>query len=75
MRRGARKSVKKLAQFMKPRTLASANGAVMSLTKKMPVSTRNMALTMYAVGVVKKALDSFQAIAAVFFMLSPALRS
>ena len=53
VRRGARNSVKKLAQLMKPRTLASANGAVMSLTKKMPVSTRNMALTMYAVGVVK----------------------
>ena len=35
--------MKKLAQFTIPRTLASANGAVMSKTKNTPVSARNIA--------------------------------
>ena len=50
---GAKNRVKKLAQLGKPRTPASANGLVTSLTKKIPVKTKNIAPMMYAVGVVK----------------------
>ena len=53
MSSGARNSVKKFAQLIRPRTLASANVPVTSNTKKIPVSTRNMAPTTYAMGVEK----------------------
>ena len=49
--RGARKTRNKLAQVTSPLMLASAKGLVMSKTKKIPVSTKNMAPTIYAVGV------------------------
>ena len=65
--------MKRLAHETKFRTLASAKGLVMSNTKNIPVSTRNIAPTMYAVGVVKYAFVSFHAIVIVLFNLQSLL--